>query len=226
MAGRSGEWRNRQTRRIQVPVSERMWGFKSPLAHPPTHSTHPPPTQTPQSTPTNHQGVWIELRVAGTNPGCGRSFCALRTGEDQILGKTPEFRRTVVRKDVRSLPPSKFWARRSPLSKWSARIGVSVRRPAGNRVQRRLRQRQPQDLRIEWSDSGLLPIHFCLASKRATSTRSPATSRKNWTRYVVRWRLIERLDGSFRVAPVNRCRCQNACDASCARRAATGLAQR
>jgi len=31
--GRSGEWRNRQTRRIQVPVSERTWGFKSPLAH-------------------------------------------------------------------------------------------------------------------------------------------------------------------------------------------------
>jgi hypothetical protein len=31
--GRSGEWRNWQTRRIQVPVSERMWGFKSPLAH-------------------------------------------------------------------------------------------------------------------------------------------------------------------------------------------------
>src|SRR5438477_1042647 len=29
----SGEWRNWQTRRIQVPVSERMWGFKSPLAH-------------------------------------------------------------------------------------------------------------------------------------------------------------------------------------------------
>ncbi len=28
-----GEWRNRQTRRLQVPVSERMWGFKSPLAH-------------------------------------------------------------------------------------------------------------------------------------------------------------------------------------------------
>ncbi len=33
LPGRSGEWRNRQTRRIQVPVSERMWGFKSPLAH-------------------------------------------------------------------------------------------------------------------------------------------------------------------------------------------------
>ena len=30
---RSGEWRNWQTRRLQVPVSERMWGFKSPLAH-------------------------------------------------------------------------------------------------------------------------------------------------------------------------------------------------
>ena len=29
----SGEWRNRQTRRIQVPVSERTWGFKSPFAH-------------------------------------------------------------------------------------------------------------------------------------------------------------------------------------------------
>src|SRR5689334_21721317 len=28
-----GEWRNWQTRRLQVPVSERMWGFKSPLAH-------------------------------------------------------------------------------------------------------------------------------------------------------------------------------------------------
>src|SRR6266516_3303019 len=29
----AGEWRNWQTRRLQVPVSERMWGFKSPLAH-------------------------------------------------------------------------------------------------------------------------------------------------------------------------------------------------
>src|SRR3954451_8400050 len=29
----SGEWRNRQTRWLQVPVSERTWGFKSPLAH-------------------------------------------------------------------------------------------------------------------------------------------------------------------------------------------------
>ena len=29
----SGEWRNRQTRWIQVPVSERMCGFKSRLAH-------------------------------------------------------------------------------------------------------------------------------------------------------------------------------------------------
>src|SRR5665213_2675323 len=28
-----GEWRNWQTRRLQVPVFERMWGFKSPLAH-------------------------------------------------------------------------------------------------------------------------------------------------------------------------------------------------
>src|SRR5690606_29062401 len=29
----SGEWRNWQTRWLQVPVSERTWGFKSPLAH-------------------------------------------------------------------------------------------------------------------------------------------------------------------------------------------------
>src|ERR1700730_15500786 len=27
------EWRNWQTRRIQVPVPARAWGFKSPLAH-------------------------------------------------------------------------------------------------------------------------------------------------------------------------------------------------
>ncbi len=27
------EWRNWQTRRLQVPVSFGMWGFKSPLAH-------------------------------------------------------------------------------------------------------------------------------------------------------------------------------------------------
>ncbi len=29
----SGEWRNWQTRRLQVPVSFGTWGFKSPLAH-------------------------------------------------------------------------------------------------------------------------------------------------------------------------------------------------
>jgi hypothetical protein len=27
------EWRNRQTRTVQVRVSERTWGFNSPLAH-------------------------------------------------------------------------------------------------------------------------------------------------------------------------------------------------
>lgn len=27
------EWRNWQTRWLQVPVFERTWGFKSPLAH-------------------------------------------------------------------------------------------------------------------------------------------------------------------------------------------------
>jgi hypothetical protein len=29
----SGEWRNRQTRRIQDPVQATGWGFNSPLAH-------------------------------------------------------------------------------------------------------------------------------------------------------------------------------------------------
>jgi hypothetical protein len=29
----SREWRNWQTRWLQVPVLERAWGFKSPLAH-------------------------------------------------------------------------------------------------------------------------------------------------------------------------------------------------
>jgi hypothetical protein len=29
----SREWRNRQTRTVQVRVSERTWGFNSPLAH-------------------------------------------------------------------------------------------------------------------------------------------------------------------------------------------------
>lgn len=27
------EWRNRQTRTVQVRVPERAWGFNSPLAH-------------------------------------------------------------------------------------------------------------------------------------------------------------------------------------------------
>jgi hypothetical protein len=27
------EWRNRQTRTVQVRVPERVWGFNSPLAH-------------------------------------------------------------------------------------------------------------------------------------------------------------------------------------------------
>ena len=41
--GYSGEWRNWQTRWIQVPVSERTWGFKSPLAH--HHNSGPPAQQ-------------------------------------------------------------------------------------------------------------------------------------------------------------------------------------
>ena len=38
MSGPSGEWRNWQTRRIQVPVGASSWGFNSPLAHPVSYS--------------------------------------------------------------------------------------------------------------------------------------------------------------------------------------------
>ena len=38
----SREWRNRQTRTVQVRVSERTWGFNSPLAH-----SHEPPMPDP-----------------------------------------------------------------------------------------------------------------------------------------------------------------------------------
>ncbi len=31
--GATREWRNRQTRTVQVRVPERAWGFNSPLAH-------------------------------------------------------------------------------------------------------------------------------------------------------------------------------------------------
>jgi hypothetical protein len=33
LPGFTREWRNRQTRTVQVRVSERTWGFNSPLAH-------------------------------------------------------------------------------------------------------------------------------------------------------------------------------------------------
>jgi hypothetical protein len=64
-------------------------------------------------------------RTPGSRYKSGMRTVILRLGdrEVQALGKTPEFWRAVVRKNVRSLPRSKFWARRSPLSKWSSRIG-------------------------------------------------------------------------------------------------------
>ena len=39
----SREWRNRQTRTVQVRVSERTWGFNSPLAHQTNMGSHPLP---------------------------------------------------------------------------------------------------------------------------------------------------------------------------------------
>ena len=62
----SGEWRNWQTRRIQVPVSERMWGFKSPLAH------HGAPDIITQLRRTKLGGKPSELRKLGTETApCG-----------------------------------------------------------------------------------------------------------------------------------------------------------
>jgi enoyl-CoA hydratase len=40
--GAMREWRNRQTRTVQVRVPERAWGFNSPLAHHPKHRPGPP----------------------------------------------------------------------------------------------------------------------------------------------------------------------------------------
>ena len=37
----SREWRNRQTRTVQVRVPERVWGFNSPLAHRPNLGESP-----------------------------------------------------------------------------------------------------------------------------------------------------------------------------------------
>jgi hypothetical protein len=41
MLSATREWRNWQTRRLQVPVSFGMWGFKSPLAHTARTSSQP-----------------------------------------------------------------------------------------------------------------------------------------------------------------------------------------
>src|SRR5690606_27907692 len=41
VARHSREWRNRQTRTVQVRVPERAWGFDSPLAHPMTKPPDP-----------------------------------------------------------------------------------------------------------------------------------------------------------------------------------------
>jgi len=50
-----GRVAERQTRTVQVRVSVRTWGFKSPLAHP--NPTQPNPTQLPnQPTPTTNLG--------------------------------------------------------------------------------------------------------------------------------------------------------------------------
>ena len=53
----SGEWRNWQTRWLQVPVSERTWGFKSPLAHSSGRSPRFGTATAPASSPRDPAGL-------------------------------------------------------------------------------------------------------------------------------------------------------------------------
>jgi hypothetical protein len=67
-----GEWRNWQTRRIQVPVSARTWGFKSPLAHQlrrPAATLAAADVLEPASAESSHDsdgGSAMKARIAGT----------------------------------------------------------------------------------------------------------------------------------------------------------------
>ena len=68
-SGRVAEW---QTRTVQVRVSERMWGFNSPLAHPlrfhpacPRHARRPPACRPPRGRTTSPRGAVLCARCAG-----------------------------------------------------------------------------------------------------------------------------------------------------------------
>jgi hypothetical protein len=83
-----GEWRNRQTRRIQVPVSARTWGFKSPLAHTHTHTGLPTkPRESRRQNPVE-DGLPV-------HPGRRSAFC-------ERVGVSPASRRTWMRGAART----------------------------------------------------------------------------------------------------------------------------
>ena len=66
----SREWRNRQTRWLQVPVPERAWGFNSPLAH---QMTKAPGIRGPSS-------FHVSAEVGGSRTVEGR-----QQGEEDLL---------------------------------------------------------------------------------------------------------------------------------------------
>jgi hypothetical protein len=140
--------------------------------------------------PTKHQRGRTELLVAVTNPGCGRSFSALGTGKSRLWEKRQSSGAPWCGRMSELASIQILGATKPTFERVISDRGYASGDQRGDRAQRRLRQRPPQDPRIEWSDSGLPPIHFCLASEQTTSVRSPATSRKNWTRHAARWRLI------------------------------------
>jgi hypothetical protein len=79
--GHSGEWRNWQTRRIQVPVSERMWGFKSPLAH--SHRATDKTNRSATAKLGSTTSMLVETRLRGVHLAVGR--CSSSTSVVQVF---------------------------------------------------------------------------------------------------------------------------------------------
>src|SRR5690606_7576462 len=80
----SREWRNRQTRWLQVPVPERAWGFNSPLAH----TTQMAPTRDtragPYLFPTRR---WLPVSAAHRLPQLGGGSEVPFAGTGDVRGE-------------------------------------------------------------------------------------------------------------------------------------------
>ena len=138
----SGEWRNWQTRWLQVPVSVRTWGFKSPLAHHTTTNdagrmpdlrTSTALRQLPElgCDPPQSRWRWSVVRVEPTRRivfagrGTGRAGGRRRRPRPvQPGGAGPRTQRAWHRSGDR-------WTRPCPASGLAARRGACRRRRAG-----------------------------------------------------------------------------------------------